>query len=451
MSSSAPLKRTLFSKPAWSNPQQVGTTEDFFHKSKQTYVDLAAEVEQKRKARLAKKQREQNQSEAVTERAGKRRRISDASVYNSSDTDSSSENIETVTRTEKLVTDEQSVEAKLKDPSGSPSFDRSESSPTSLAKRYEDTVTAAVRPSQKPVSAIIDLETEDGDDEADTKEADNDIEVTAFKASNPQPEDDFPASDEEYPELARQARDKARRKRLEKEVASMVPESLPTFGDRDIQQQQSHHLSPEPLLPLPPLDPVVQILITSRIPNTEPLIVSRRISQRLKDVRITWCQRQAFPPDMIPTVFLTWRGKRLFDVTTCKSLGIAVDPDGNILLKGQKDIMGEEDRRIHMEAMTDEILEQYKRAKQRDVTRDDDSVAEETPASQRLEAQIRVILKARNFDDVKLVVKPVRFSAMPIFTCLLTYPVNINLKDGQRISFSQQGRSRTGGVSIVRW
>jgi hypothetical protein len=69
-------------------------------------------------------------------------------------------------------------------------------------------------------------------------------------------------------------------------------------------------------------DPVVRILITSEIPNSNSLIVHRKMSQGLRDVRLEWCRRQDIPTEAQSSVYFTWRGRRLFDVTTCKSLGV---------------------------------------------------------------------------------------------------------------------------------
>ncbi|KAE8320411.1 hypothetical protein BDV39DRAFT_44572 [Aspergillus sergii] len=103
-------------------------------------------------------------------------------------------------------------------------------------------------------------------------------------------------------------------------------------------------------------DPVVQILITSKIENTKPLIVHRKMSQSLRDVRLAWCNCQSIPKEMQSFILLTWKGRRLFDVTTCRSLGINVPKGladspvyGDHVRHGSK-----EDIRIHMEAVIED-------------------------------------------------------------------------------------------------
>ena len=96
-------------------------------------------------------------------------------------------------------------------------------------------------------------------------------------------------------------------------------------------------------------DDVVQILITSQIENTQPLIVYRRMTQPLRDVRLAWCHRHKLSEDMQPSIFLTWKGRRLFDVTTCRSLGIK--PSRDTLFSHPPD-HGEKSFHVHMEAVT---------------------------------------------------------------------------------------------------
>lgn len=404
----APLKRSLFNKPSWSRPENLGSPADLFHRANHTYVNLAAEAERKRKAKLARKERERARQGDSEERAEKRRRVSDESDDNddqsSSDEDGkiSEENKGCAVRA-KSKANSTTKHASLVEPNVSAG---------SLSKRYEESVGAPkiTRQEDSYPSKIIDLEDEEDKNppqQRQDEDEDEDLQITTIRPSKPPDQDDELASDEEeFPELARKAREKARRKRLEAEIEYATPDPRPvsesgyTRRSQSVQQPNSS----------PPSDAIVQILITSRIANTEPLIVSRKITQRLKDVRVTWCQRQGFAQDFMNTVFLTWRGKRLFDVTTCKSLGIAVDQDGNVLMKGQRDILGEEDRQIHMEAMTEEILEQYKKEKKHAAGGDDaeDHECEEELVGQpKQEAQVRIILRAKGLDDFKLIVKPV--------------------------------------------
>lgn len=70
--------------------------------------------------------------------------------------------------------------------------------------------------------------------------------------------------------------------------------------------------------------------------------------------------------------------------------------------------MVDDEGRIHLEAMTTEILEAYKKAKRNNVpVGEGDLVQEDTMVEQKQETQIRIICKAKGFNDFKLIVKPV--------------------------------------------
>ncbi|KAL4913182.1 ubiquitin-2 like Rad60 SUMO-like-domain-containing protein [Aspergillus aurantiobrunneus] len=102
---------------------------------------------------------------------------------------------------------------------------------------------------------------------------------------------------------------------------------------------------------------VVQILITSKIAKTKPLIIHRKMSQSLKGVRLAWCMHQNLAKELYQTVFLTWKGRRLFDVTTCRSLNIEIRSAFTKDLSPFDDCFSNtDDCRIRMEAVTDEMF-----------------------------------------------------------------------------------------------
>jgi hypothetical protein len=217
-------------------------------------------------------------------------------------------------------------------------------------------------------------------------------------------------SDDEFREIAERARDEARQKKLEQERRSMTTEGpsrdTPTSGRagspvRDTPRYQQPVVS----------DPVVPIIIMSRLANTNPLVVKRRLRQRLGLVRQYWCERQGFSKDDINRVFLTYNGIKLYDVTSCKALGLDVDEDGNILYKGRREYWGDDEQRIIIEATTEEILEQDRRDRQDEGLHDDmdfsqeadqDLIVEQAPPS-----TLKVVLKAQGFKDFKLSIKKV--------------------------------------------
>ncbi|KFZ04019.1 hypothetical protein V502_10473, partial [Pseudogymnoascus sp. VKM F-4520 (FW-2644)] len=161
-------------------------------------------------------------------------------------------------------------------------------------------------------------------------------------------------------------------------------------------------------------DPTLTILITSPLPHTTPLLIRRRLSQRLKDVRLAWCARQ--PPHAgaaATVIFLTYRGLRVWDTSTCGSMGVKISRAGGVLDDGG----GAEGGDVHLEAWTNEAFEAYKAAEEAkarnahlDLENEDSGVgsgvaAEVVPAQQVQQEKLRIILRAKDMPEVKLRVK----------------------------------------------
>ncbi|KAL8874495.1 MAG: hypothetical protein Q9174_000188 [Haloplaca sp. 1 TL-2023] len=402
-------KRSLFAKPTWAKNDDLGNSTDFFRRSNQSYVNIAAESE---RIRLRKQLRRQREHGSQSQRAGPPEKRRCISISSGSDHESDRSESDQGLVCEYGQKNGATKNGSLGPDKKSEPFTRSskpKSTPRSLSSTYQKTISeTGERPKQQPSpSNIVDLADEDSAHGMD-QNINVEVEVTGEQRPRIRDEDDeFLPSDDEFAELARNAREKARRKRLQSDILSSTLNPLPSKAQPDPfhRSEPVYEASPQPDLP----DPIVSIFITSGISNTGPLIVNRKISQRLKDVRLCWCQRQGFAKEMTETVFLTWRGQRLFDVTTCKGIGIGVDLNGNIVTKGQKDILGDEERQIHMEAMTSEIFEERERLKRAGPTGQEkcDAMAEqeEDPVAEKRESSLRIILKARGLDDFKLIVK----------------------------------------------
>ena len=413
-SGKAPAKRSLFAKPSWSKTQDLGTS-DLFHRSDKTYVASTAQAERKRQERLARREKERVPFDEEGGRASKRQRLSeDEDDENNDDNDDDEEESESGGEKSEGSDSDHGVKCvPAKNNTSSPvkrNFGRSEAGPgllksiSSVVDEYHRKTAEHTDELEQPrpkVSNVISLDEEEEETSHPTEISQLKV-VSSQKSIQPDVEDVI-VSDEEFPELARKAREKARRKRPEQDAASQTPE-LPTFTETD-----THYKSP-PIISPPSTDSILQILITSDIPNTAPLIVSRKLGQRLKDVRLAWINRQPLPSEAKDGIFLTWRGKRLFDVTTCRSLGVTVEPDGRVMIKG--DLLGDDEGRIHMEAMTLDLLEARRRAKIEEAAPTDGKEAErqtQGPFEDKVENQVRIILKAKGYDEFKLRVKPVSF------------------------------------------
>ncbi|KKK18659.1 hypothetical protein ARAM_006596 [Aspergillus rambellii] len=148
---------------------------------------------------------------------------------------------------------------------------------------------------------------------------------------------------------------------------------------------------------------VVQILITSSIKNTKPLIVHRKMAQSLKRVRLAWCNRQNLPKDLHSSIFLTWKGRRLFDVTTCRSLGIDAQSVISQDLAAPSELGGNLDNiQIHMEAVTEEHLITNFQSQEFRTTPGSSPTTFTCPQTTETSHLVQIIMKCPGFDDLTL-------------------------------------------------
>ncbi|KAL4812204.1 ubiquitin-2 like Rad60 SUMO-like-domain-containing protein [Aspergillus spinulosporus] len=147
-------------------------------------------------------------------------------------------------------------------------------------------------------------------------------------------------------------------------------------------------------------DTVVHILITSEIANTKPLVIQHKMSQSLKEVRLAWCARQDLPKDVQSTVFLTWKGRRLFDVTTCRSLNISAYTNETSPFD---EFFSDADAcRLYMEAVTEEIYTARHRFSPNVVGIDPKSTGSTDSEGAERHANNEIILKCPGHGDLKI-------------------------------------------------
>jgi hypothetical protein len=226
------------------------------------------------------------------------------------------------------------------------------------------------------------------------------------RAKFPLVKEDLEISDEEFPELVQQARERERLKaqRLNAAKSFGEPNRTPDGAGMpvdDIFGTGSTSVSD--------LDPIIDILITSEMEGMKPLMVKRRLSQRLKEVRLSWCDKQMINgapmgPDIKNTIFLTWRYKEVFDSTTCESLGLKLDGNGKIYsCTNGVNCEG----RVHLEAWTRDSFQAYqKKITARQNKEQYQSESDEVPEQSEDVQKIRLVLKAKDLEAFKLVVKP---------------------------------------------
>lgn len=423
-----PAKRALFAKPTWKQPTadvQAVEDGDIFGRGSHLIEDIMADKERVKKEKLARKQRRESEGTdgrrkrkssdmeeedgswvvvkrpASQERAGPERRLS------ASDRDGGSH--EGGSRPGAVASN-----------SISPAKAAStRTPPDSLGSRYGHVTKPLKHPPPQPT--VVDLLDSDDDDGADlysaspAKSATNGVTKAFAPLSNTRQRPIQHESDEELDPFLRELAAKARARRKEAEAAKAASPVRPT--------PSSQNLSKRSLSATDPFEftannstatdtdgPVIQILITSRINNARPLLVKRRLKQRLHEVRDAWCKREGLPTEECASIFLTFRGRRLYDSTTCKSLGIAVDEDGEIIMRSSKSrgADGLCEGKIHMEVCNPEIFEEMKReAAQKlkpNVQEEEPTPAQEKKVEEKL---VKLVLKAKGYEDFKLRAKPV--------------------------------------------
>lgn len=271
------------------------------------------------------------------------------------------------------------------------------SSPQSLTKRYDAVTAAAVKPKKAPV--VISLDSDDDDEDSLYSAPPPRLPVRKSKPKqppNPTQDDESDIDpDEPFPELARKARERVKQEELEKQR-------------RRSELQRADGAYESPTVDAGP-NPPIRIFIDPRIPDTQPLMVTRKWNQRFREVRNAWCERQDFVKDFADTVIFTWRGIRIFDVASCKSLGIKLDEDGEPILRAQ-DGIDEDMSQIVLVATTTAIIEQEQKAAAEEKKRKEDEsngITAGPPAAPE-KKKVKIMLNAKNYDTHKLIVQEVR-------------------------------------------
>lgn len=337
------VKRNLFSKPAWAAAATSAPPPDegsIFGRNV-VYEDIlqAEKAKRERKAAKAKSRAEDVTSEGSE---SKRRRIS-----------------------ESLEKDKDAVSSDLEvHETGSPpgeKRDKGKKSPhrrvTRSTPKKEKLLTDGLdgspktyqsprrRPRAKSPSIALDEDPEEDDELVMLSPPRPNATSSSKQKKNKNVKDTLvdEDSDEEEDEYLRQLKQKAREKaRLQRRdltaerpstplrgtstaaesvrsasVSTDVAQSRPVSSSSAAAAHQDHLSRPKtPALEIREDDAEVKILIQSEIPNTRPLIVKRKASQSLKQVKEFWCMKFELDEDLARTVFFTWKGTRLFDSTT---------------------------------------------------------------------------------------------------------------------------------------
>lgn len=374
-------KKSLFSKPAWASTSTVDPVpKDNIFGRNEVYQDIL-EADRKKKERKEAKAKARAQADADFQtklnegRESKRRRIS-----GHSDTDDSESEVENVKDTEEP---NESARPRIREGVATRStphkaistFDSlsgsaSKSSPRNSVQLTTSVITLDSKDEhldQQDVGKRIQREgTEDSDlygsgtlpaKDKTTKS------VTQAQVIDSESEED----DLYVRELKKKAREKAKAMAdggdVSKPIANAVPVQ-PNQSEKVVSRTASPDFediaSPSPSKPGTDNDPEVSILIRSEIPGSKPIIVNRRASQPLQFVKDFWCKSFGFDSDFSSTVFFTWRGMKLFKATTMRA----------VLQQLKRDSKSDTDPsngKIEIEAVTQEILDERRKRKERNL------------------------------------------------------------------------------------
>ncbi|TKA80376.1 hypothetical protein B0A55_01900 [Friedmanniomyces simplex] len=429
---------SLFNRPAWATTQDAGaeaSSENIFSHSKQSYAEIMAEERRAKKAREQKLRMKQERKE----RRSSAKREAEVEVEDSKAKGRASPKRRRITLEEGddllgsvglplgLVKRRYGGEGNATD--GLPV--RRSPRVNKIADR-DDSRCAGERKAIRPMVVEV----------LDVSDQENEVQFSHARPAEPVEQE----SDDEFAELIREAR--ARNKLREESIKkSQTPDlKSPTPGQDVAKLSRARYPTP------PAPDPPVKLLISSRIEGTKPLMVFRKLSQRLQEIRHVWCDRQGFSKDFAEGVYLIHRMRRVFDVTTCRSLGLGVDAEGNVTMKGAEGAEGVD--QVHLEAVTDEIYAQIKAEKDKEerIRQGVDETEEEAQAgasetqAQPEEPIIRIYLTSKERrDPFKLKVKP----STPIWKIMTACRPQFDLREGQSIYLDFDGE-RLGSEQTVQ-
>lgn len=453
---SSGIKRSLFSKPAWAaaapTTSSQSTNDESIFGRNAVYEDLLVAEQKKREKKHAKAKERAEKAGDAGGRDSKRRRVSldvedeDTVTFSDSDVQSISSHNSEERRLPPTVEEHPVTRSTAK--SGKNLHLGLDGDATSSRSPRRNVVTK-----QTPVNLDSDIQAEDDELIMLTPPKARQMPLTKPKAQL----DDYESEEEDefLQELKRKAREKARRQKLGLVDAS--PDKTSAGVAAAPASASASILSPS-IKPPPPLeqpqpepdtnsksspndkgrekvdDPEVKLLITSTIPNTTALIVKRKVSQPLKQVREFWCSRNNLDAKTTAKIFFTWRGTRLFDSTTMRGPIQKLKNDHAAKERSNfKDKNSDDDEdndngdagsevqdpsggRITLEAMTPELFDERQREKERKALQsdsdDDDYDNDEREAAAReeeedkLKGSIIIRLVSQVLEPMNLRVRP---------------------------------------------
>ncbi|KAJ5064710.1 ubiquitin-2 like Rad60 SUMO-like-domain-containing protein [Bipolaris maydis] len=352
-SAAPPKKRSLFKRPAWQDSPKDDDADIFSHSNE--FADIIAD-EARRRAEEKKQEETRRTRKHSQPRDSKRRRTSNPDDKKAT----ASSTLKTSPKRNKTPLSPLPVQ----------------SPPASLAARYDSLATSNSSAVSLPHKDSLVIELGDSEDDSHNVHkspapvAASHTQNVAVRRSKPSPvvilddDDEDEAEDEEDSMFA------ALRARARARIAAKAAASSAQGSDA-------------------PKAPITQLLITSRIPNTNPLMVKIRVDTFIEKPRKA--------------------------CTSITRLGITVDENGHVTIEGDTNIYDDVNLpKIHVEAWTNELYKEYKKeeaaaAAAKMLAAEAPVVVEErtpTPEPTPVSTKLRVILRAKGRADFGLTVNP---------------------------------------------
>ncbi|CZT42770.1 uncharacterized protein RSE6_02718 [Rhynchosporium secalis] len=403
-------KRSLFSKKITAKVPAESEPVDFYSRARDLYPQRRAEEERRRQKKLEKIERKRSSTSVEVKEGSpsgeKRRKLLGQTNGHSSDgivqnhDDGSGEGHRDSTH---------SLDGKARN--------QNRGSPSSLSARYTKELGAHKSESPKQKAAgkghisLSDSEeqgaSEDEVEKPPTKlpvryptrqaittlsDDDDEFTIAPRRVRLPPVELEAEKSDEEFPELVAAAKERAR-KLAEQKLAAAAAISTQNQDDVDGDDVFSTEA------PTTKAEPVIDILITSLIKGTKPLAVKRKLYGKLREVRWAWCDKQLidgekFTQQCKDSIFLTWKGNKLWDWSDCSG---CMDRGGKLSMDSY------DDGKVHLEAWTQEVFDEWKKNGEARQRRDEHSEEEEVKAAPV--PRTKLFMKSRQFPDYRLIVK----------------------------------------------
>lgn len=154
-----------------------------------------------------------------------------------------------------------------------------------------------------------------------------------------------------------------------------------------------------------------RVLLTSEIEGTAPAELKMKLDQSLTKLREAWVKNQLYKhnvqlPCPAADLILSWQRAKVYSHSTLHSLGIRVYGD---TITGTRKGLSSDGRKVHMEISTPEIFKRWEAERERRRRKhevqdpSDDEVAQVQVVE---DVKLRVVLKARGLEDLKLTVRP---------------------------------------------